>query len=59
MCNAFGPHTIWQCRNFILITKSHTKAYLSCAKFIKECIASKSDMMAINYSNVLHINEQR
>ncbi len=52
MCNVFGPHTIWQSRNFILITKSHTKVYFSCENFIKECIASKSDVMAINCSNV-------
>ncbi len=52
MCSVFGPHTIWQSRNFILITKSHTKAYFSCENCIKECIASKSDMMAVNHSNV-------
>lgn len=52
ICNVFGPHTIWQSRIFILITKSHTKAYLSCENFIKECIASKSDTMVVNCSNV-------
>jgi hypothetical protein len=52
MCNVFGPHTIWQSRNLILITKSHTKAYFNCENFIKECIASKNDMMAINRSNL-------
>jgi hypothetical protein len=52
MCNVFGPHTIWQSRNFILITKSHTKAYFNCEIFIKKCIASKSDMMVVDRSNV-------